>query len=88
VCGILLAICSPPDSLDEESTKIVDAVLRSSFDGWTIIAVVHNLRSILDFDQVIVLDKGKLMEIGQPAALLAQGDSKFRLLYDRLANAT
>jgi ABC-type multidrug transport system fused ATPase/permease subunit len=49
---------------------------------------VHNLRSILDFDQVIVLDKGKLLEIGQPAALLTQGDSKFKLLYDRLAKAT
>lgn len=30
------------------------SLLRTEFQGWTIVAIVHRLESILDFDRVVV----------------------------------
>ncbi|CAM1501184.1 Fc.00g103460.m01.CDS01 [Cosmosporella sp. VM-42] len=66
--------------LDEETSAIVDEVLRSWFQGWTIIAIMHKFNSILDFDKVAVLDSGSLLEFDAPGRLLER-DSTFRMLY-------
>jgi hypothetical protein len=61
-------------------------VIRSEFPHHTIIAIAHRLDSILDFDKVMVLDKGCVAEVGNPQELLRPGRpgnpiSKFRSLY-------
>jgi ATP-binding cassette subfamily C (CFTR/MRP) protein 1 len=53
----------------------------SHFVGWTIIAVVHKLESILAFDGVAVFESGRLLEYGQPGELL-QSASVFKSLYE------
>jgi ATP-binding cassette subfamily C (CFTR/MRP) protein 1 len=69
------------NSLDDDASEIINQLLRSWFEGWTIIAVAHKLDSILDFDKVAVLDDGKLLEYAEPRQLLEQ-DSAFRRLYE------
>jgi ABC-type multidrug transport system fused ATPase/permease subunit len=68
-------------SLDDNTSQIVNSLLRSWFEGWTIIAVAHKLGTILDFDKVAVLDDGKLLEYDEPRRLLER-DSVFRELYE------
>ena len=48
--------------------KIVRLV-RESFCGCTVICVAHKLGTIMDFDTVIVLDQGRILERGHPATL-------------------
>ena len=59
----------------------MQAVIRSEFSHCTIIAIAHRLDSLLDFDMVAVMDKGELIEIGNPTALLGSKDSVFSKLY-------
>ncbi|KAF6819357.1 ABC multidrug transporter [Colletotrichum sojae] len=69
-------------SLDEESSHVVDDVLRTWFKDWTIVATAHKLESVLDFDRVAVVDAGALVEFGEPRQLLEK-ESAFKALYER-----
>ncbi|KAF7552267.1 hypothetical protein G7Z17_g4442 [Cylindrodendrum hubeiense] len=68
-------------SLDQTTSQIVEDLLVSFFNDWTIIAVTHKLDSILSFDKVAVLERGKLLEFDEPGKLLEQEDSSFKNLY-------
>lgn len=46
----------------------------------TVIAIAHRLETILDFDRVFVLDKGRIIESGNPKDLLQTAGSAFRCL--------
>jgi ATP-binding cassette subfamily C (CFTR/MRP) protein 1 len=68
-------------SVDITTEQLMMSLLRSEFDGWTVIAIIHRLSSIRDFDQVVVLDQGQIIEFGRPMALLADESSAFAKLY-------
>ncbi|KLU87013.1 hypothetical protein MAPG_06019 [Magnaporthiopsis poae ATCC 64411] len=72
------------ESLDEESATAVRGLLDTWFAGWTILAIAHKLGTILEYDKVLVLDQGRVVEYAEPGQLL-QSDSVFRNLYT-LAN--
>ncbi|KAK1634372.1 ABC transporter [Colletotrichum phormii] len=80
--GRVLVLDEITSSLDEESSKIIDEVLRSWFRDWTVIAIAHKLESILDFERVAVVDSGVVVEYGEPRQLL-RSKSAFKALYER-----
>lgn len=73
-------------SLDDATSAIVDKVLRTWFDGWTIITIAHKLDSVLDYDKIAVLDAGELVEFESPQSLLAR-DTVFRELYEAFSQS-
>jgi ATP-binding cassette subfamily C (CFTR/MRP) protein 1 len=56
-------------------------IIRERFSSHTIIAVAHKLDTILDFDKVVLLDDGVLVEFDTPHELLADPTSAFYKLY-------
>lgn len=58
------------------------SVIREKFRDVTVIAIAHRLDTITDFDKVIVLDSGRVVEVGVPRDLLSQPSSVFRSLYE------
>lgn len=81
LCGCKIAIFDEPTAnIDPETDAIIQNVVRSSFQDCTVLAIVHRLENISDFDQVIVLDAGQIVESGKPRDLLDQEDSIFRQL--------
>lgn len=56
-------------------------VIREKFCNHTIISVAHKLDTILDYDRVVVLDAGRIVETGEPYALLTEPKSHFSKLY-------
>ncbi|KAK7996619.1 hypothetical protein PG989_004659 [Apiospora arundinis] len=68
-------------SVDQHTANRMKQVIRDEFDGMTVIAVAHRLNTILDFDVVVVMDGGRIAEIGRPADLL-RDKSLFRDLWD------
>ncbi|KAF8211651.1 P-loop containing nucleoside triphosphate hydrolase protein [Mycena galopus ATCC 62051] len=76
-----LAIFDEPTSnIDPETDIIIQNVIRSAFQDCTVMAIVHGLQNIMDFDQVIVLDAGKIVESGKPSELMQADDSIFKQL--------
>ena len=69
-------------SLDNETTQVIDEVLMTWFQDWTVISIVHKLKSAVDYDMVVVMDRGIIVETGQPRELLGM-DSLFKNLYDK-----
>lgn len=68
--------------LDTETHERVQAVIRSRrFTRCTVVMIAHRLDSIVDFDGVVVLDGGRVVESGCPRTLLADSDSAFARLY-------
>lgn len=59
-------------------------LLRSKFPHHTLIAVAHKLDTILDFDKVVVMNQGQMVEYGEPYKLLDRQGSWFKSLYEEI----
>jgi hypothetical protein len=76
---------SSPCRIDHKTEVQLRAVIAEHFSQHTVIEVAHRLDSILDFDLVLLMDKGSIIESGQPRVLLERGqESAFGRLYNDL----
>lgn len=57
-------------SVDAETDRIMQRLIRESFKEWTILTVAHRLDTIMDSDKILVLDKGGIAENGSPEELM------------------
>jgi ATP-binding cassette subfamily C (CFTR/MRP) protein 1 len=58
-------------------------IIRKEFAGKTIIAIAHRLNTIMDFDRVIVMEAGKIVETGNPQKLRRTEGSLFKILVEK-----
>ena len=49
-------------SVDQATDERIQQALRSEFKESTLITIAHRLRTIMDYDKVLVLDEGKVVE--------------------------
>jgi ATP-binding cassette subfamily C (CFTR/MRP) protein 1 len=78
----ILILDEPTSSVDSATDAKMQEVIRSEFQDCTIVMIAHRLDTILDFDKIIVLDQGVLVESGRPQELLANKDGAFTRLYE------
>lgn len=64
-------------NVDRQTDQKLQDTLAATFRGNTIIAIAHRLQTIIDFDWVLVLDQGQLVEQGVPRALQEDTASAF-----------
>ncbi|KAE8147983.1 multidrug resistance-associated protein [Aspergillus avenaceus] len=76
----ILILDEPTSNLDAETDSKVQKVIREAFRDCTILMIAHRIHTLLDFDQVAVMDSGRLIEVGHPRALLANPDGAFSRL--------
>ncbi|VZI18017.1 unnamed protein product [Fusarium fujikuroi] len=67
-------------SVDQKTEETIKAVIESEFKDHTVVFITHRLDTIIDFDRVIVMDKGCVVELGEPKSLLASG-TRFKALW-------
>ena len=65
----VLLLDEATSALDSQSEAQVQRALLSLARGRTILAVAHRLSTVADFDRVIVLEEGRIVEDGAPAEL-------------------
>lgn len=68
----ILLLDEATSSLDNESERAVQAALKRLQQGRTTIVVAHRLSTIVDADQIIVLERGQVVEQGSHTELLAR----------------
>ncbi|KAF5673240.1 multidrug resistance-associated 1 [Fusarium denticulatum] len=67
-------------SVDQKTEETIKTVIKKEFKKHTVVFITHRLDTIIDFDRVIVMDKGCVVEFGEPKSLLASG-AKFKALW-------
>lgn len=68
--------------LDSENEALVQAALQSALRGRTSIVIAHRLSTVRDADQILVLEKGHIVERGKHGELVARG-GLYADLYNR-----
>lgn len=66
---------------DPESEYLVQQALSSLIENRTVLVIAHRLHTITSADQIVVLDHGRIAEIGTHPQLLA-ADGRYRQLWD------
>lgn len=57
--------------------------MHEAFRNSTIVAVAHRLKTIVDYDLVVVMDAGKAVEVGPPRVLLEKEGGYFKALWEK-----
>ncbi|MEZ4900618.1 MAG: peptidase domain-containing ABC transporter [Spirosomataceae bacterium] len=72
------------NALDANNEAIIVANLQDFFRGRTVIVVAHRLSTVKDADQIVVMDKGRITEIGTHAQLTQQKGAYYVLVKNQL----
>jgi ABC-type bacteriocin/lantibiotic exporter with double-glycine peptidase domain len=81
--GVRLAILDEPArGLGREERRRMLTSLRAHFSGATLLCVTHDVSDTLNFDRVLVIEQGRILEQGTPRALHARPGSRYRAMCD------
>ena len=81
-CSIARMLATKPDimifddslsAVDSETDATIRRALRREFEGCTVILISHRVTTLSHADQIVVLDEGRVAEMGTHAQLLAKG---------------
>jgi ATP-binding cassette, subfamily B, bacterial len=72
--------------LDSESEAAVQRVLRETLSGRTSLVIAHRLSTVREADQLLVIDRGRVVERGTHASLLAQHGLYAELYHTQFAD--
>lgn len=64
-------------AVDIETDELIQGTIRKEFSDCTIVTIAHRLNTIMDYDRIIVMDKGTIVEFDSPADLLKDTKSIF-----------
>jgi ATP-binding cassette subfamily C (CFTR/MRP) protein 1 len=83
----ILIVDEGTSAVDPFTDELIQKVLRkeATENGTTVLAIAHRLQTIIDFDRILVLGNGQLLEFDSPSVLLENPDSVF---YSMLQEAT
>jgi ATP-binding cassette subfamily B protein len=76
----LLLLDEATSALDAESERVVQAALEAAMANRTTVVIAHRLATVLRADRIVVMEAGRIVDIGTHAQLVARGG-----LYARLA---
>ncbi len=78
----ILLLDEATSALDAESESLVQEALERIMKGRTVLIIAHRLSTIRNADQIAVLEKGRVVELGSYENLMAIPDGAFRKLVE------
>jgi ATP-binding cassette subfamily B protein len=79
----LAILDEPARGLERERRRNLLADARQQFADATLLCITHDIEATLDFDRVVVIEDGRILEQGRPRALYDDPASRYRALGDR-----
>lgn len=75
----VLLLDEPTSAIDRETEAFVNETLKEISQDRTVITVAHRLSTITDYDEIIVIDDGKIVESGTHEGLMSTGGMYCRM---------
>lgn len=73
----LVILDEPSSRLDPVTERLLDRAIGRLLEKRTGIIIAHRLETVQRVDKIMILAEGRMVEFGERAALMAQGDSRF-----------
>ncbi|KAM7195265.1 P-loop containing nucleoside triphosphate hydrolase protein [Rhypophila sp. PSN 637] len=84
VRGSQIIVCDEAtSSVDMETDDKIQATMANGFRGKTLLCIAHRLRTIIGYDRICVMDKGRIAEMDTPLELWKNEGGIFRGMCDR-----
>jgi len=64
-------------AVDKTTDSLIQRSIREEFNESTLLVIAHRLSTIADFDRILVLDDGLVVEYGTPKELVALNEGVF-----------
>jgi ATP-binding cassette subfamily B protein len=78
----LIILDEATSSLDSHSEKLIQQALHRLLKNKTAIIIAHRLSTIMEADRIIVIEKGKIAEMGTHQELIRKKDGLYKSLWD------
>jgi ATP-binding cassette subfamily B protein len=80
----ILLLDQATSALDASNERAVLDALRDFARGRTVVVIAHRLSTVRDADQIVVLDQGRIAEVGTHAGLVGRAGIYYRLVRNQL----
>ena len=64
-------------AVDVNTDSLIQQTIRKVFGGNTILTIAHRIDTILDYDRILIMDQGTVLEYDTVDNLLNDSDSRF-----------
>jgi len=71
-------------ALDANNEKVIMEKLNTFFENKTVVVIAHRLSTVKNANQIVVLDKGKIVEVGNHQELVSQKGNYYNLVKNQL----
>jgi len=78
----ILVLDEATSSLDSEAENLIQDALNNLMKGKTTIVIAHRLSTIMKMDRIVVIDKGRVQEIGSHQDLLQNSGGLYKRLWE------
>ncbi|XP_005111051.2 canalicular multispecific organic anion transporter 1 [Aplysia californica] len=79
----ILVLDEATSSVDCDTDRLLQSTLRHEFSSCTVFTIAHRIDTVLDYDRILVLDSGKIVEFDSPAQLCNNPGSFLRKLREQ-----
>lgn len=79
----VLILDEATSSVDYATDSKIQSAIAQEFADCTILCIAHRLKTIVNYDRIMVLDKGQITEFDTPWNLYISSQSTFRLMCDK-----
>lgn len=68
----ILLLDEPTSALDKENEELISRTIEKIADNKTVVTVAHRLTTVVDYDDIIVMEEGRIVERGNHKELMSQ----------------
>lgn len=80
----ILVFDEPTANVDMATDRLIQSLIRSRFKERTVVTIAHRLDTVIDSDMVIMMEKGRCVEMGAPFSLLVKHEEDVSITAETL----